>query len=157
MIIATLLLAAQAAPVPEFRPDLFFQGRTRGTGTVTVATASRPRILSVAGTGRIEPDGALVLDQAVTLDGKTSARSFRLRRLPAGDWQGTLTDAAGPVRASVTGNRLTIAYRMKRGGMRMTQTLDLQPGGRSMTNIATVTMMGIPVARIAETIEKLDD
>lgn len=151
-----LLLLALAAATPDFRPDLFFAGRTQGKGTIRVATSSRPRILSVEGSGRIEPDGGLVLDQTITLDGKVTQRRFTLRRVSSDVWAGTLTDAAGPVRATVTGNRLSLAYRMKRAGMRMTQTLTLQPGGRVALNRARVTLLGIGVAQVDETITKLD-
>lgn len=153
-----LALAMQVSVVPalDFRPDLFFTGRTQGEGTVRVATSSRPRILSVQGTGGVGPDGSLVLDQAVTLDGKTTNRRFRLRRISSAVWAGTLTDGAGPVRATVTGNRLSLAYPMKRAGMRMTQTLTLQPGGRVVINRARVTLLGIGVAQIEERITKID-
>lgn len=161
-LVAAISMATPASPAPlqtgasDFRPDLFFAGRTRGTGTVRVATSSRPQILAVQGRGRIGADGALDLDQAVTIDGKTSQRSFRVARARDGRWQGTLSDAAGPVTAAVRGNRMTIAYPMKRAGMRMHQTLDLQPGGRTVLNRARVTLLGVTVARIEETIEKLD-
>lgn len=134
MLLSALLLAASVSA--DFRPDLFFAGRTRGQGTVSIATSSRPRILSVDGTGRLQTDGSLILSQAVTLDGKTTQREFTLRRVSPTAWQGTLTDAAGPVRATVSGNRMALAYPMKRGGMRMQQTLTLQPGGRTVLNRA---------------------
>lgn len=152
----TLALAASAVPAAEFRPDLFFQGRTRGAGSVTVAASSRPRALSVESVGRIAPDGELILDQRILLDGKPSARSFRIRRAADGAWAGTLSDAAGPVRATVAGRTMRLSYRMKRAGMRMNQTLTLRPGGRSVLNRATVTLLGIPVARVEERIDKID-
>lgn len=153
-----LVLAAQiaAVPAPGFRPDLFFAGRTQGVGTVRIATSSRPRALTVKGVGRIQPDGSVVLDQDVTIDGKTTTRRFALRRVSAIVWQGTLTDASGLVRATVTGNRLSLAYPMKRAGMRMTQTVTLQPDGRTALNRARVTLLGIGVAQIEETITRLD-
>jgi len=157
LLVPALLAAAQpAATSADFRPDLFFAGRTRGRGTITVATSSRPRVLAVEGIGRIAPDGALVLDQAIELDGKRSQRSFRIRRAADGTWQGTLSDAAGPVAAEVAGATLRLSYRMKRAGMRMNQILTLQPGGRTLLNRAHVTLFGVQVARIDETIEKLD-
>lgn len=149
-------LAAAAPDAPQFRPDLFFAGRTQGAGTVRVATSSRARTLSVQGTGRIEPDGTLVLDQEITLDGEPTRRRFTLRRESDTVWSGTLTDAAGPVRATIAGDRLSLAYSMKRAGMRMTQTLTLQPGGRVAINRARVTLLGITVAQVNETITKLD-
>lgn len=156
MISLLPIVTMLAVAADEFRPDLFFAGRTQGAGTVRLATSSRPRVLSVQGTGRILPDGSLVLDQAVTLDGKTSSRSFTLRRVSDTVWSGTLTDAAGPVRATVAGDSLSLSYPMKRAGMRMTQTLTLQPGGRIVLNRARVTLLGIAVAGIEETITKLD-
>jgi len=158
ILIPAVLAAAQpaAAARPAFRPDLFFAGRTQGRGTVKIATSSRPRILEVEGVGRTEADGVLVLDQLVRLDGKATRRSFRIRRAADGSWEGTLTDAAGPVAASVAGDTLRLSYRMKRAGMRMNQTLTLLPGGRTVLNRARVTMLGVPVARIEETIEKRD-
>lgn len=156
--IAVAPAAVQTAPTPatDFRPDLFFAGRTQGAGVVRVATSARPRVLSVRGTGRIQPDGGLVLDQEITLDGKTTSRRFTLRRVSDAVWAGTLTDAAGPVRATVTADRLSLSYPMKRAGMRMSQTLTLQPGGRSVLNRARVTLLGMSVAGIEETITKLD-
>ena len=152
--LAAALIAAAPAET-DFRPDLFFEGRTRGLGTVDTL-ASAPRQLAVESVGRIAPDGTLILDQAITIGGERSARTFRIRRLPDGPWRGSLTDASGPVRAAVTGNTLTLAYPMKRAGLRMSQTLTLQPGGRTLLNRARVTLLGVPVARIEETIEKLD-
>ncbi|HZF44096.1 MAG TPA: DUF3833 family protein [Sphingomonadaceae bacterium] len=152
-----LVAAAQAtAATAEFRPDLFFAGPTRGTGTVKTLTAAQPRSLQVSSVGRIEPDGTLVLDQDIRLGGKPQQRTFRIRRSADGDWIGTLSDASGPVSASVRGPTLSLAYPMKRGGMRMNQTLTLQPGGRTLLNRARVTLLGVTVARIEETIEKVD-
>lgn len=153
---ALVLLVGAAPPPPEFRPDLFFEGRTRGSGTVRLAASPRPKVLAVESSGRIDAQGWLTLEQAVTLDGKTTQRSFRIARAADGTWQGTLSDAAGPIRAAVQGNRMTLDYRMLRGGMRMHQTLDLQPGGRTLLNRARITLLGIQVARIEETIVKLD-
>ena len=158
LLAPTLLALAQpaAAATPAFRPDLFFEGRTRGTGTVTTLTSSRPRMLAVEGTGRILADGTLVLDQSVRMDGESSRRTFSVRRAADGRWRGMLTDAAGPVEATVAGDTMRLSYRMKKGGMRMNQTLTLQPGGRVVLNRARVTLLGVTVARIEETIEKLD-
>lgn len=159
LLLAPLAAPAQApepAPQSSFRPDLFFADRTRGSGTVVTAMSSRPKRLSVEGVGSIAPDGLMTLDQAVTIDGKSSRRRFAIRRVSANVWQGTLSDAAGPVRGEVEGNRLRLQYRLKDRGMRMDQLLTLQPGGRTLINRATVTLLGMRVARIEETIEKLD-
>lgn len=159
MLLALAFSAALAAAQPAtstevFHPDLFFQGRTQGRGTLRTLTSSRPKPLAVQSTGRIAPDGTLILDQSIMLGGKPSTRTFRLRRADNGGWTGSLTDA-GPVTATVTGNRMTLNYRLKNAG-RMTQILTLQPDNRTLLNRATVTMMGLRVVTIEETIEKLD-
>ena len=50
----------------------------------------------------------------------------------------------------------SLPVRLKRAGMRMNQTLTLQPGGRVLLNRARVTLMGVTVARIDEAIVKID-
>ena len=152
-------LAAMVFAVPasaQFRPDVFFQGRTRGVGTVKIVASSRPRALTVQSVGRVMPDGELVLDQAIRIDGKPSTRTFRIRRAADGAYVGTLSDASGPVRASVTGNVMSLSYPMKRRGFRMNQLLTLQPGGRTLLNQASVTLLGVRVARIVERIDKVE-
>jgi len=159
LLLAPLAAPAQApepAPQSSFRPDLFFAGRTRGAGTIVTAMSSRPKQLSVEGVGSIAPDGLMTLDQAVTIDGKSSLRRFAIRRVSANAWQGTLSDAQGPVRGEVVGNNLRLHYRLKDRGMLMNQLLTLQPGGRTLRNRGVVTLYGMRVARIDETIEKLD-
>lgn len=152
-----LFVALQGVAAPtSFRPDLFFAGRTRGTGTVKLLTLSQPQSLEVSSLGRIEENGTLVLDQDIRIGGKPSQRTFRVRRGTDGAWIGTLSDASGPVRANVSGSTFRLSYPMKRVGMRMNQVLTVQPGGRRVLNQATVTVLGITVAQIAETIEKVD-
>lgn len=152
--LALILFAAPASA--QFRPDVFFQGRTRGEGTVKVVASSRPRALAVRSVGRVMPDGELVLDQAIRIDGKPSTRTFRIRRAADGAYVGTLSDASGPVRATVSGNTMRLSYPMKRAGFRMNQLLTLQPGGRTVLNQAAVRLMGVTVARIEERIDKVD-
>lgn len=152
--LAAMFFAAPASA--QFRPDLFFSGRTRGAGTVKILAASRPRTLAVQSVGRVMPNGELVLEQALRIDGKPSTRTFRIRRAPDGAWVGTLSDASGPVRATVSGNTMTLSYPMKRAGFRMNQLLTLQPGGRTLLNQAAVRLLGVTVARIEERIDKLD-
>ena len=152
--LAATLLAVPASA--QFRPDVFFQGRTRGAGTVKIIASSRPRALAVRSVGRVLPDGELMLDQAIRIDGKPSSRTFRIRRAADGAYVGTLSDASGPVRASVTGNVMSLSYPMKRRGFRMNQLLTLQPGGRTLLNRASVTLLGVRVARIVERIDKVD-
>jgi len=139
---------------PSFDPIAFFSGRMHGDGLLHVV-ASRPRRTDV--TGRGTPDGAdaITLGQDVIQgDRPATHRTWRLRRIAPGRYAGSLTDAIGPVAAEADGNRLTIRFAM-RHGLRVSQTLYLQLGGRVAQNAMTVRKWGITVARLDERIERL--
>lgn len=148
-----LLLALAAAAA--FDPLTFFAGRTEGRATLKVVLR-HTHAVRVHGHGRRQRDGSLILDQTVEEEGKpATTRQWRLHRVGPGRYAGTLTDAVGPVTAEVRGNRLHIRYRAK-GKVGIEQWLTLAPDGRSADNRLTATKLGIPVARLHETIRKLD-
>lgn len=147
--------SAQPAPAPVFDPMTFFAGRLRGEATLSVLLR-RDRPVAVESRGRVRPDGVLVLDQRIEEEGEPArTRRWLIRRTGPATYAGTLSDAAGPVSGRVRGNRLELRFAM-RGGLRATQRLDLAPDGRSADNRLTVTKFGLPVARLRETIRKLD-
>ena len=149
-----IALALAAAPAP-FDPLRFFAGRTEGTASMKIVfRAAHPG--RVHGTGRVQPDGSLILDQTVEEQGKpATTRRWHLRRLGPGRYGGTLTDAVGPVSAETQGDRLHIRYQGK-GKVGIEQWLVLAPGGRVADNRLTATKLGIPVAKLHETIRKVD-
>ena len=141
---------------PPFDVERFFTGGTEGRGTLKVAFSSDQQIM-VQGSGRLEPDGTLVLDQRVERTGEQpQQRQWRIRRTAPGQYAGTLTDAQGPVTGTVRGNRLELRFRMKRGGLDAQQWLVLQPGGRSALNRMRISKFGVLVAALEETIVKVD-
>lgn len=159
-----------AAPVvraetPRFDPFTFFAAESRGTGTldkvlsdpVPVTVASRGRIVTEAETGSawaVPPRRALVLDQTVTEGDKPPrARQWRLVEVALGRYEGTLTDAIGPVRGEVRGNLLVLDYTME-GSFRVHQELTLAPDGMRADNLLKVSQLGITVAVLAEDIRK---
>lgn len=140
---------------PVLRPEVFFAGRTQGEGTLE-QIGRGGRALRVEGRGRIEPDGSLRLDQVVRFqDGTVQTRTWRLEKTGPGAYSGELSDAAGPVSAQAHGNRVRLRYRIG-FAMYMRQSLYLQPDGATVLNHATVTLLGIPWARLTERIRKLD-
>ncbi len=144
-----------AAPAPVFDPLTFFAGRTEGIATLKIVL-SDPRAVRVEGVGRVEPGGTLVLDQVVAQEGKPATRrQWRIRRTGPASYAGTLSDATGPVTGEVTGNRLRLNFTMK-GGFATEQWLTLAPDGRSAANLLTARKFGVVVARLDETIRKLD-
>ena len=155
--LAPASLTAHAVPPPRpspvFDPVRFFDGRTQGTGTLTIMMMKRQPV-RVQGYGRVDRDGVLTLDQIVT-EGRKPPTGRRWTFTPAGPgrYTGTLSDAAGPVAGDVTGNRLHLHFRMK-GDIVADQLLDLAPDGQSTHNRMRFRKFGVVVARLDETIRR---
>ena len=156
---ATVLCATGSpavAPEPAFDPTRFFAGRTHGEGTLDVRIG-RDRTLQVEGTGVTEADGTFRLDQTVTYgDGAVETRTWRLRRAEGGRYTATLSDAKGTVRAETKGTRFHLRYLLRHPAVYMEQWLYLQPDGRTVAKFAQVTVLGVPWARLSETITRTD-
>ena len=147
----------QPSPQPRFDPTQFFAGATHGQGTLDVRVGS-DRQVTVEGQGRAEPDGTFRLEQTVTYgDGSVEQRVWLLRRVDSTHFAGALSDASGDVTAEVRGNLFHLRYRIRHPAVYMEQWLYLQPGGRRVQNLAQVTVLGIPWARLSETITRTGD
>lgn len=143
-----------AAAAPEFRPEAFFSGVTRGEGTL-VQRGKAPRTLHVEGLGQRNSDGTFRLDQTVTFDdGAIEKRTWHLRQLGMDTYTATLSDASGKVTAETKGNMFHLRYLLRQPAVYMEQRLYLQPDGRTVLNVATVTVLGIPWARLSEKIAR---
>lgn len=151
---ATLPPSAFADGTPELRPETFFAGSTRSSGVLEDRGGAPTRRLRVTGTGTLQPDGSLQLDQSIVFDQDPPVlRQWVLRRLEEHTYAGTLTDASGPVTAEAYGNLFHLRYPMRSpAGGRMEQWLYLQPDGRTVVNEATVRVLGLVVAHISERI-----
>lgn len=149
------MLLALALAAATFDPLTFFAGRTEGIGRLRIML-HHAHAVHVDGDGRLQPDGSLILDQRVTRQGEAATtRQWHLRQVAPGRYAGTLTDAVGPVTAETRGDRLHLAYRTK-GRVRIEQWLTLLPDGRAAANRLTAHRLGVRVARLDETIRKLD-
>jgi hypothetical protein len=145
------------APEPVFDPAQFFAGPTHGDGTLDLRIGS-DRTLRVEGMGRTEADGSFRLDQTVTYgDGAVETRVWHLRRQEGGQYTATLSDAKGEVHAEVSGTLFHLRYLLRHPAVYMEQWIYLQPDGRSAKNLAQVTVLGVPWARLAETITRVGD
>ncbi len=158
IILAAALLASCAeapAPAQKFDPQTFFTGPTRGEGTLKILL--RPSVpIRVETEGRPDGRGGMVLEQTVHEGSKPPRqRRWVLRPTSPTTLTGTITDTPGPIRGRLSGNRLFLNYTMK-GGLKTDQVLTMQPGGRTIVNKMTVRRLGIVVARVEETIRKLD-
>ncbi len=143
-----------AATSPVFDPAAFFTGRTEGKGNLHIAMRG-DSVVRVHGHGHSEADGTLILDQTIERTGvKPTNREWRLRQTTPGRWQGTLSDATGPVLATVHGNTLHIAFPVK-GGLHVEQWIYLTPDGQTAHNRMTVRKFGAGVAALEETIRRV--
>ena len=143
------------APTPAFDPVAFFTGRTHGDG-VLEQRFGKGRHLSVEGNGYQNADGSFQLDQTITYDDSTTeTRRWVLRRKDATSWTATLSDAQGEVTAEASGNLFHLRYQIRSPKVYMEQWLYLQPDGRSVLNIAQVTVLGVSYAHLSETITKV--
>lgn len=155
--LASLPSAQPAAVSPStFRPEAFFDGRTRGTGTLAVR-GQTPEIVRVESRGQTEPNGTFRLDQTIVQEGAAPrTRTWFMAATGDGGYRATLTDAHGPVTARADGPRFRLRYAMNRWGLAMEQTLTLLPGDTLVQNEATVRWLGLKVARLSERIVRLD-
>jgi Protein of unknown function (DUF3833) len=150
--IAAASIAAPAAPA--FDPVAFFTGLTEGVGQLKKAFSPVHRT-AVHGRGVVRADGVLVLDQRVEEQGEAlRVRQWQLRQTSPGHFSGSLSDASGPVSATISGGRLAIHYTMS-GGMKVDQLLTMEPGGQSARHVMKVSKFGMTVATLNETIRRI--
>jgi hypothetical protein len=145
------------APAPVFDPLTFFAGRSQGEGSLKIIFKGREQI-RVESTGAVGKWDELVLDQVISRGERPpERRQWRLKKVltQPGRYTGWLTEAAGLVEANANGNELHIQYRTK-SGERVHQWLYLQPDARTALNRMSITKFGVEVARLTETIRKLD-
>ena len=159
---AALLLSACVKPVPPeriaqagpvFLPEVVFAGELTGRGVIQTPGGKPARGITVKSSGRVQRDGSFRLDQTITDDrGKVRQRHWIMARSGEGRYVATLSDAAGPVTAEVTGNLFHLKYLMKKPFVTMEQWLWLLPDGRTIMNEGTIRMPGRTVARLSEVI-----
>ena len=134
-------------------PQRFFVGSTIGDGVLKVALTP-PRRMHVSGSGRLLFDRTLVLSQTVAIEDRPiRTREWHLREITPGHFEGTLTEASGPVTGEIVDGRLHLRYPMK-GSVIADQWLTLEPDGRTAHNHMLISKFGIPVAKLDETIRR---
>lgn len=150
-------IAAFEAGRPELRPERFFMGETRGNGVLQTAGGRPSRTFQVVSRGRPAAGGGILVEQEISWNnGEVDRRSWTMRPVGPGRYEGRLSDAAGPVTAEARGNALRLRYLLRDPGVRMEQWLYLQPDGRTVLNEGTVRAFGIVVARLSEQIVRTE-
>ena len=151
---AALLLAIATPAHAGFNPVEFFRGHTRGEGVLKVIFQPSKRIV-VDNEGISEKDGSLLLKQTIHEPTKPPRiRYWRMKQTAPNRFDGTLTDAAGPVRVDVVSEGVRIRYRGK-DHLNFDQMLTAVSPHEVRTKLR-VKRFGIVVAHFEETIRKLD-
>ncbi len=158
--LATLVLTAlaavgsvSAAEQVEFTPADGFAGESEGIGTLKMF-AGKARDFHVQSRGSKQRDGTFHLEQRVTFEGKPChERVWIMTPVSSNRYSATLSDAAGAVTGTTSGPRLSLHYRVK-GPLFMRQELELMPDGKTINNVGKITLVGIPVGHLHETITR---
>jgi len=144
-----------ADPAATLDPIQFFAGRSHGEGRLHIVFSADQRV-RVDSFGRPDGKRGLILEQIIRQGAEPARkRIWRMRRAGTNRFTGQLTDAAGAVEIEAAGPRATIRYTMK-NGLAVTQQLALQRDRRTVLNRLELSRFGIRVARLDETIRKLD-
>ncbi len=152
-IAGSSLLAA--VPQLEFTPQNGFGGTSEGNGSL-VLLFGKPQPFHVESHGHQQSDGTFRLEQRVTFPGKTPQnRVWILTTVSPNHYSATLSDAPGPVTGFTSGPRLSLQYRVK-GPLVMHQELQLMPDGKTIDNVGVITLLGIAVGHLHETITRKD-
>lgn len=154
LLLALLVVSVCAAQSAGFQltPQAAFDGASVGNGTLKLLFgAERP--YHVESSGKRLAGGTFRLDQTVRFQGKPpTRRHWMVSTVRPGTYTGTLSDADGGVTGHTEGSRLVLRYRLK-GPLVMHQTLELKPDG-TIDNVGRITLLGIPVGHLRETILK---
>lgn len=150
---------------PRFEPERYFAGHTRSRGVFEDRTGANPtRTFATDCQGTREPDGTLTLRQTFTYaDGSIQRRAWRIRRVDAHRYEATANDVVGTGRGEAWGNAFHWEYTvaLKPGNplfnVRLRQWMYLQPDGHTVLNRATVSKLGVTIAQVAESFEKVPD
>ena len=158
IVLATAILGSSsiaAVPNLEFTPQNGFSGASEGNGSLELLFG-KPQPFHVESHGSQQSDGTFRLQQQVTFQGKTpQSRVWNLTTVSPNRYSATLSDAPGPVTGSTSGPRLSLQYRVK-GPLVMHQELRLMPDGKTIDNVGVITLLGIAVGHLHETITRKD-
>ncbi len=150
---AAVVLIAAAPVHAAFNPVDFFRGKTHGEGMLKIIFQSAKK-MTVDSVGR-QDGNSLILEQMVHEPGKPPrTRFWRMRQSGPNRFEGTLTDAASPVRVDVTKEGIRIRYTAT-NHLNFDQLLT-PVSATEVHDQIKITRFGITVAHFDETIRKID-
>lgn len=153
-VLAVTLSPSAAVADSDRAPLQFFSGKTEMVSTVKVIM-KKPFRSRAIGNGRILPDGSLSLAQQVFDEGEPARqRHWKIRKVDADHYLGTMNEALGPVTVDEVDGRYRFQFRMK-GNLSVEQWMTPLPGGNSAKSNVTVRKFGMKVASSTGTIRRL--
>ena len=154
-----LALAALAFATPsaaKLDMTAFFAGRSHADNVIKIAFHG-PHKLIVDSVGGHNKEGEFVLIDTVREEGKpVRTRTWVMHSAGPDKFTGALSDAIGPVNVVAKGDSATISYVMKDGHLAITQQIQLQADGKTLSNHVIAKKFGITFAHVDGTIRKLD-
>lgn len=152
--VSALLMTGIASAQPPTDPFSFFEGVTDTVGTLKVVMRS-PVHTHCIGRGELQPNGTLSLVQRVEDEGSQPyLRHWLIRETAPGHFEGTMSQATGPVEIDEIGDRYRFRFRMS-GGLSVEEWLTPLPGGKSATSSISVHKFGISVASSEGMVRKI--
>lgn len=137
----------------EFTPQNGFSGASEGDGTLTFLLG-KPQPFHVESRGKQQADGTFRLEQTISFQGKPPKnRVWIMTEVSPNHYSATLSDAAGPMKGATSGPHLSLQYRVK-GPLVMHQELELMPDGKTIDNVGVISLLGMPVGHLHETITR---
>ena len=147
--------SAASAEVADFVPQRGFAGYSQGDGTSRIFFGP-VRAFHVESHGYDLPDGAFRLDQTMSYrDQSATFRFWIIKTVGNGRFWASVSDAPGQVTGHADGPRLFLRYRVK-GPFVLHQRLELMTDGKTIENEGRITLLGIPIGWLHETITRKD-
>lgn len=141
---------------PMLQPEGFFLGKTQSTG-VLENRGGRPTKRITTETVGTMANGVLNIEQDLkTENGRTTHRAWQIRTIDAHHVDATANDIAGTAHGTLYGNvfHWSFTLKLKPGNplmnVRMSQTMYLQPDGKTLIIRSIIRKFGIIVAEITE-------
>ncbi len=151
-------LPAETAPGPFIIEDVL-AGTTLGKGRITTITGV-DRSFEATLNGTWDGETLTLVEDFVFADGEIDQKTWRLRKLPSGEYEGTREDVVGTARGFQVENGFRLEYlidlptgKNKTTRVRFRDILVLNEKG-DVVNNATVGYRGFRVGRVALVIER---
>jgi hypothetical protein len=141
---------------PVLKPQGFFVGSTKSTGVIENRNGRPMKRITTQTEGTLH-NGVLSIEQdLVTENGKPNHRSWQIRTVDAHHVEATANDIKGTAHGTLYGNVLYWSFilKLKPGNplmnVRMSQTMYLEPSGKTMIIRSIIRKFGIVVVEITE-------